>query len=53
MMKIHLLPFALLLLFSFAANRAGQAQTASPTNQAQAPVPPAPALTVPLSLIHI
>jgi len=47
MMKIHLLPFALLLLFSFAANRAGQAQTASPTNQAQAPVPPAPALTVP------
>jgi serine protease Do len=42
MMKIRSLPFALIILLGLAANRAGQAQT-----PAQAPAPPAPALTVP------
>jgi serine protease Do len=46
-MKIHLLRFALLILFTLAASRAGLGETPSPTNQAQAPVPPAPALTTP------
>src|SRR5271163_2226802 len=41
-MKNRLLPFALLLLLVLAANRAGQAQTPSATNQVQAP-----ALTTP------
>jgi len=46
-MNIRLLPFALVPLFTLVAICAGQAQTPSPTNQAQAPVPLAPALTAP------
>src|SRR5471032_2992439 len=46
-MKIGLLPCALIALFAFAANRAGQAQTSSPTNQPPPPMPPAPTLTAP------
>jgi len=46
-MKIHLLPVALIIVFTLAASRTGQAQTAPLSNQAQAPVPPSPALTSP------
>ena len=47
MMKTRLLPFTLLILFTLAASRTGQAQTAPPATQPQAPTPPAPALTSP------
>ena len=46
-MKIRLLPFVVLILFTLAASRAGRAQTPSPTNQTPAPAPPTPALTTP------
>src|ERR1700692_3575664 len=46
-MKIRPLPFALLTIFVLAVDRAGQAQTPSPANLTQAPVPQAPALTAP------
>ena len=46
-MKIHLLSLALIVFFTLAAGRDGQAQTAAPTNQAQAPVPQAPGLSAP------
>jgi serine protease Do len=46
-MKIRLLSFSLLILFTFAASRAGLGQTTAPATPNQAPVPQAPALTAP------
>src|SRR5271155_1459972 len=41
-MKLDLLPVALIILFVLAASRAGQAQTAPPASQPQAPALTAP-----------
>jgi len=46
-MKTRLLPFFLLILFTFAASHAGLGQTLAPAAATQAPVPQAPALTAP------
>jgi S1-C subfamily serine protease len=46
-MKIRRLPFALLILFLLAADRAGRAQAPPPANQAPASPPPGSALTTP------